>query len=363
MLEKGRISPLQMGMIMYSTVTATAILSLPAITAMHAGRDMWLSPIWGLLSGGISIFLAIMLGKRYPQETVIEYSNHILGRILGKLVGLIYLLFYIHLSSLILKEYGYFLVNNFYMRTPIIVIIGSFALLCAFNARGGIEVIARTATLLTPIAYLLLFATIVLITPKIQPQQMLPMFEHGAGPSLRGSISVQAWYSEFFLLSFLLPYMHDKHLKVKSSMVALLAVMVTLVLVNMASLMFMGSEESGRNVYPLLGITRSISVAGFFQHLESLVMFFWVAGTFIKFSMFSYVSIIGTSQWLGLPRYQPLVMPVVFLIVVISQWGDPRLQELIRFMDVSLPSYLLVLQIAVPAALLLISLARRKMAG
>lgn len=50
MIEKGGISHLELALIMYATVVATAILYIPYVTAQHAKCDLWLSPIWGSLS-------------------------------------------------------------------------------------------------------------------------------------------------------------------------------------------------------------------------------------------------------------------------------------------------------------------------
>lgn len=360
MIEKGKVGAVQLCMIMYPTILATAILSLPATTAEKAGRDMWITPVWGLLAGAASLLIAIQLNKMYPKETIIEYCNHILGRLAGKLVGLLYLFFYVHISSIILKEYGNFVIGNFFFKTPMLVIVASFALLCIYTARGGVEVVARTASLTTPIAFIVLAAVLVLVTPDITPTNMLPMFEHGIMPSIRGSISIQGWFSEFFILSFLLPYMHKREEGMKAGAFTLMAVMLTLVMVNLVSLMLMG-EETKNYIYPLIGVARTISVAGFFQHLESLIMVLWVAGTFVKLSMFLYACTLGTSQWIGLPNYRIMALPIGFIVVIVSQWGQPRMQELKHFFDTAVPYYLLAMQVALPFLLLLVGLMRRSL--
>ncbi|CAH1209028.1 Spore germination protein YndE [Paenibacillus plantiphilus] len=358
MIEKGKVGAVQLCMIMYPTIIATAILSLPAMAAEKAGRDMWLTPVWAMLAGAAGLLIAIQLNKMYPKETIIEYCDRILGRVFGKLVGFLYLFFYIHISSIILKEYGNFIIGNFYFKTPMLVIVSSFALLCIFTARGGVEVVARTASLVTPIAFIVLVAVLVLIIPDLQPTNMLPIFEHGILPSMKGSFTVQAWYSEFFILSFLLPYMHKREEGMKAGAFTLVAVMLTLVFVNLVSLMLMGVDTKYYN-YPLIGVARTISVAGFFQHLESLIMVLWVAGTFVKLSMFLYACTIGTSQWIGLSQYRIMALPVGFLVVLLSVWGQPRLQELDHLFETVIPYYLLMMQIAVPLLLLLIGLMRR----
>ncbi|MBW7477111.1 spore germination protein [Paenibacillus oenotherae] len=358
MMEQGKIGGVQLCMVMYPTIIATAILSLPSMAAEYAGRDMWITPIWAFIAGAASLLIAIQLNKMYPKATVIEYCESILGKVMGKALGFLYLFFYIHVSSLILKEYGNFIIGNFFIKTPMIVIVASFALLCAYTARGGIEVVARTASLVTPFAFILLMSVLILVTPELTPTNMLPMFEHGLMPSIRGSLSIHSWYSEFFIIAFLLPYMHNRDEGMKAGFFTLLAVMITLILVNLGALLLMG-EETAHYIYPLIGVARTISVAGFFQHLESLIMVLWVAGTFVKLSMFLYACTLGASQWCGLPRYRIMALPVGLLVVILSQWGQPRLQELDHFFNTAVPYYLLTMQVVVPFLLLLAALMRR----
>ena len=43
-MEKGKISSLQMAMMLYPAVIATSIISAPSIIAKYAGNDLWLPP-------------------------------------------------------------------------------------------------------------------------------------------------------------------------------------------------------------------------------------------------------------------------------------------------------------------------------
>src|SRR6476619_766109 len=125
MVEKGRISYLQMALIMYATIVATAILYIPFITAQHAKRDLWLSPIWGSLSGFLIVMIIVKLSKLYPGKTLIQYGELILGRTLGKIIAFIYLFFLLHDTAIAFRKYGEFIESAFLHKTPIIFVTGS----------------------------------------------------------------------------------------------------------------------------------------------------------------------------------------------------------------------------------------------
>lgn len=220
MIEKGRITHFQMVLIMFPTVTVTDILTLPSNTADLAGRDMWISPIWGMLSGVVALWLAFQLNRLSPEESIIQICPKIVGKPLGKAIGLLYLLFYLHLLGLKLEEYGFFIKSNFYNQTPLFIMVVSFTLVCAYCARGGIEVIGRAATFFIPAGTIILAGTIFLIFPEIRFTRMLPILEYGLGPSWVRSIPAHGYFSEFFLISFLLPFVDQREKAMKPALIA-----------------------------------------------------------------------------------------------------------------------------------------------
>ena len=98
-MEKGKISSLQMAFMMYPTIVATAVLGVPSITAKYAKNDLWLSPILASLIGYVTVYIAYKLHKLYPKQTVIQFSEHIMGRFAGKILGFLFLFFYIQITG------------------------------------------------------------------------------------------------------------------------------------------------------------------------------------------------------------------------------------------------------------------------
>jgi spore germination protein KB len=359
MIEKGKISSFQMGIIMYPTIQATAILLVPAITAAEAKRDFWLSPVWASLIGFFTVYIAYLLNKRYPDKTLIEYGESILGRFLGKVLGLVYLLFYLHVVGIVIREYGEYVVGSFFNRTPMTVIMGTMLLVCAFNVRGGLEVIGRSAQMFVPIVMFLFVWIVILLIPDLDPKNMLPFMEHGPGPSLMGSLVPQGLFSEFILISFMLPYVSDKEKGMKWGMISVFTVMLTLLITNIASLFLFG-DTAETYTYPVMVAARYISIADFFEHLEAAVMAIWVVGTFIKISLFYYVITLGTAQWLKLSSYRQLTFPIGFLLLIISLWVTPNLQDLVHFISTITPFYFISVQTVIPSLLLIIAYIRIK---
>ncbi|BBH19125.1 germination protein [Paenibacillus baekrokdamisoli] len=359
MIEKGKISAFQMAIMMYPTIIATAIISLPTIMATHAGRDMWLSPIWASLMGILIVFFTYQLNKLYPKESIVEYSGHILGQIPGKILGFVYFFVYVHDNGFVIRQYGEFIVGTFLPKTPIIVVISSMILVCAFAVRGGVEVLGRCAQMFVPVMMIILLLMCILLIPDMKPNHMFPVMEKGMKPSLMGSISAQSWFVEFIDITFLLPFLTDREKGMKWGIISVFAVMLTMVVTSIVALFLFGAITGSFN-YPVMVAARYISLAGFLEHMESLVMAFWVLGAFVKISMYYYVLVLITSQWLNLSDYRPIVFPLGFLLVPISIWVAPNLQEMSHFIRTSDFFYLISIKAVIPMLLLIIVFVQQK---
>lgn len=359
LIEKGKISSLQMGIMMYPVIVATGDLMVPAITAKEADRDMWLSPVWASVTGFLIVYIVSRLNRFYPKETIIEYSESILGKYLGKVVGVLYLFFYLHINGMIIRQYGDFVIEKFLPHTPMIVIVGSMVLVSAFAVRGGIEVLGRTAQFFIPIVIVLWILLIIMILPDLDPKNMFPVMEKGILPSIKGAITPQGWYTHFALISFLLPYVMDREKGMKTGMTSVFYVMFTFVVFNVIAFSLFGSITASLT-YPLMDAAQYISIGGFLEHIESVVMGIWVTIVFLKVSVFYYVIVLGTAQWLNLLDYKPIVFPIGLLLVIFSIWSAPNMQELSQFFKRSLPFDHDTFQLIIPLFLLLIGFARRK---
>ncbi|MBA9028204.1 MULTISPECIES: GerAB/ArcD/ProY family transporter [Bacillaceae] len=358
-MEKGKISALQMAIMMYPTIVATAILGVPSITAKYAQNDLWLAPIFASFIGYVTVYIAYKLHKLYPKQSVIQFSEYIIGRFLGKILGFLYLFFYIQVTGEIIREYAEFIVDSFLVRTPISVIMASMAFLCAFIVYGGIEVIARAAQLFFPLFVFPILILIILVLPDFEFKNIFPILADGIWPPMKGAIVPGGWFTEFFMIIFLLPFIKDRKKGMKYGMITAFAVMMTLVVVNLVVLFVFGPATASK-VYPLMNVARYISIAEFFEHFESVVMAIWIVGTFIKISVFYYVTALSTAQWLNLSDYRPIVWPIGILLVVFCFWSIPNTLEIERFNIGVFPLYGFIVQTIIPLLLVVMAVFRKR---
>ena len=185
-----------MAVMMYPTIVATAILSVPSITAKYT-HDVWLSPILASLIGYVTVYLAYKLHQLYPKQTVIQFSEQIMGRFVGKVFGVVVLFFYIQGTGQVTRAYAEFIADSFLANTPISVIIASMIFLCAITLHSGLEVLGRAAQLFFPIFVFPLFILIICF-PDLEFKNIFPILGDGMIPPMKGAVVPSVWYSEFF---------------------------------------------------------------------------------------------------------------------------------------------------------------------
>lgn len=361
-MEKGRISAFQMGVLIFPTILATGILIVPSITAAHAKNDLWLSPIWGSIVGFISVYIICYLGHLFPKQSIIQYSQQIIGRVPGWIVGFLYLFFILHINGVIVREYAEFTIGVILPMTPIHVIMGAQLLVCGFAVRGGVEVLGRAALVFFP-AFLFLFLLVhILLLPDLKPEFLFPILEHGIKPSIIGGIIPAGWFSEVFLITFLIPFVTDKKKSGKWGVIFICLVLAAMIISNLAVLFLFGNSASTL-VYPFMSAASYVSLADFFENLEAVVMTLWIVGLFVKISVFYYANVIGVAQLFQLSDYRPIVFPVGFLTLLFSVWGIPTFDDLSHFVTLAGPIYLTFFGTIIPFLLLIIALLRRGISG
>ncbi|MBG9564500.1 endospore germination permease [Brevibacillus agri] len=358
LLEQGKISSAQMGKMVFLAIVASAVTVVPSYTGKYAENDLWLSPFLASLIGFFTVYIAFALNRLYPQQTVIQYSTDIIGKVPGKIFGLLLLFFYVHMTGLIARGYAEFIIGNFLPQTPISVVILTMIAVCAYAVRAGLEVIGRTAQ-----GFFLLFLFPLLLMPFLLQDMhfefLFPMFERGLLPSVKGALIPQGYFSEVFLMSFLLLYVTNRDKSMRAGMLVILGIALLLTCINFFILLVFG-RQAADYMYPVMVAFRYISIADFFENLDSVVMTVWILGMYVKISVFYYATVLGTSQWLELSDYRPIVIPIGMLIAALSFWSMPNLNEAGRFDIVAFPFYGPLMQTICPLLLLGFAYWRKK---
>lgn len=128
-----------------TTTEIISIISLRITPAIGiAKQDAWISM---LMAGLISILLTILvayLSLLHPEQTVVQFSQTLLGKWVGKWISLPYLMAWYVLPSILLRSFADFLQLMILDRTPLwVIMIMIMAVMTYLTYSAGITGISR----------------------------------------------------------------------------------------------------------------------------------------------------------------------------------------------------------------------------
>jgi len=173
-LERGKIPSSGLVFLMIGYIFGSSLILTPG---RAAGRDGWIAILFGLVEGLLIALIFVTLSNRFPGKTLIEISDLVYGRYLGKLVSISFLWYLFHLGSMVLSNFTSVFSSLFLTHTPQAVIGLMLILVCAMAARHGIEVLTRCSQVLTPLIVVILLLDTAMIMGQFKLQNLLPVLE------------------------------------------------------------------------------------------------------------------------------------------------------------------------------------------
>lgn len=193
-----KISGRQIFWMMFTFEVGQSLLLVIPATIRTVKQDAWISILIAGVIGVALTFLATTLGSLYPKQTLIEFSQTILGKWLGKLLMIPYFFGWYMIIWITVREFGEFIIIALFHNTPLWVIVFTAMLLLIFIIyQGGVEGIGRLSEIIGPIVLLMITFVIILNVGNMNWDYMRPIY-HDSGwlPILKGSYTPVAAFLE-----------------------------------------------------------------------------------------------------------------------------------------------------------------------
>jgi len=361
MLEKGRIGNFQLYLIILFIILPTAILSVPAVTTGIAKQAGWLAMA---LSLGFGVAMAVLYSIyfiKFPSKNLLEVGEMAFGKWVGRLIGIGYIGFLLHTGAAIIREFGEFLVTAVMPDTPLSVFIITITLLAAWAVYNGLEVIGRMSEFVFPLLSAATLIVITLVVGEFDFARLKPLQIFDMKVLLAASLIPSSWMGEAVLVTFIIPYVYQAR---KQSWLWVIGAIVTvgslLIIITSATILVFGYAEAARLTFPTFSLARIISIGDIIERTESLVMAVWVAGVFVKITLWFYILVLVTAQTFGLKSYKPLILPYAFCLITLSFWLFRNIMGFFQYISTTFPFWAMSFEVLIPIAVLTVALVRKR---
>lgn len=320
-MDKAKITSAQFAVLMYMYILGTAAIVQPHTIATIARSDEWFTMMLSIfIQLGIA-WLYMKLSLQHPDETIIDYSQRLLGKPAGWVFGLMYLLFFLVLDAYILRVISGFLGSVILPRSPLDVISLVFMLPVVYGVFLGLGVIGRATEILLPIAVFVFIVSSIMLIPKVEVDHLLPLFPEGIMPSIKGLYPIIGFPTfDVIVVLMLVRFIVDKDKTRKYFYIASAAAPFTLVLITLYTIAVLGIEETIRAPYAVYDLAKEIRIERIFERVEAIVGIIWMSTTFVKVTLCFYALTISAVQLFKLTSYKYAIVPFLFLLLPMSKW-------------------------------------------
>lgn len=311
----------------------TTFLPVAAIVIGSGGRDGWMSVLPGFAIGVPYGLMVLTLLAQYPQKNLLQITEILLGKWLGKMIGVLYIVITGYFGGLLLGQLGDIYQRSIMPLTPIgVFYVGGIFLVC-YLVWAGIEVFARFSEVIVPLIVIALVLNVSLSLARMERGELMPILSEGLKPIFWGMTKVMPFAMEYILflagvLRFL-PTGKQEFAQLRTGVwraVFLVGILDTLV--TLIQILVFGPTETIRLVYGLLGLGKLVEISRTVAGVESLFMGVWLGAVIIKTGAFFFTASWGLESVFGIKGVKwNLALGAVFLGIAL---GFVRGQDLIR---------------------------------
>ncbi|MFD0696964.1 endospore germination permease [Paenibacillus sp. GCM10027628] len=314
------ITARQLMILIFLFSLGTSILVVPTLLAAETKQDAWISGLAGVGIGLLFLWFYVKLAKKFPGCTLFDIHNLVLGKWLGTVVTLFFVLVGAVISAQVLFYIGAFMTTQIMPTTPIQAIHILMITFVIIGAKTGVIVLGRTAEIFFPWILLLFFLLVIFVSPQSHLINLLPIGEAGILSNARASLMIVV-YSYFPIVFTLCLISKDTQFPMRFSKSFIYGGMLSggiMIIIVLLGILVLGSDQSSRQVYSTYALAKKISVGNFLQRIEVTVAFVWFISIYFKLTLYFHVMLRGIAALFRSQNYKALSTPAGIIVAVLS---------------------------------------------
>lgn len=270
----------------------------------RAKQDSWIALI---LSTGLSLLLVWLYSsilRLYPGKNLFDISIEIFGKVLGKILCGVYVIYAVYLGALVFRIFDEFIQLVNLPNTPQIAIMLFSAPLIIWQVKSGLKNLASVSKFLLPILYLFVVVTFLLGTKFMSPDNLKPFFNSGPkaiSESAFGSLMLP--YGETVLCMSFFGEVEKKESPFKILTKGVLIAAAILILANIRNLLILGPDTTGMYIFSSYDAVGVISVGDFITRISVLIGINLVLAGVVKIGAALYAATVGVSKILEIDHF------------------------------------------------------------
>lgn len=349
-MEKEIISNKQGVTLVVMFLMGSSIIITPG---SQAGKDVWISILAAILMIIPMLFVYARLVRIFPGKDLFDLQKLLFGKFIGTVTSILFILFALHLGSMILRNFSEFIQTVSFPETPQIITLIFIGAVCISGAKCGIEVLARWSAFVFPILFFVLAFLFAFTIPASQLTNLRPILYNGFAPVFYSSISVLFYpFAEVMLFTMFFNSLKEKKNAFKIYLTGTIIAGFILISIAVRNIAVMGAEGITNFYFPSHAAVSVINIANFFDRFEIIVSINFVLCGFIKATICLYSASKGISKLFNIKDQAAFAAPLGIIMFLTATFAYENLMEMFKWVEVVYKYYSMFFLIIMPVIIL-----------
>jgi len=337
-MNHSKIGTIESIMLILSIVIIHTVLSLPKTLLTHTNSATLLNIVYVTIIALLLVYFIYRLFKRFPGMDILDISEVVGGKVFKKVLGTIFIVYFIVSSSIFLRNFCECLKIVYYPATNIMFVILFFIIaICATN-HLEFNATLKANLLIIPVVLLSIIFLFCANFRNFSPQRVFPILGNGFVPTFITGIGNLFSFSGIVFLYFLPPLLKDPSQFKKVSLLSVILSSIYLILAVSITLFMFNFFITTDEIMPLYTAATYIEFGTFFQRLESIFLLIWMIAFACYLSIVSKFSIHIFKKISNVKNIKPVIYPFCLIMLAIAL--VPKNYAISKFYETNIFPYL-----------------------
>lgn len=311
-------------------------------------QDGWLTI---LLAALLVVPLFLVYGRiirLFPEKDLFEVLEMVFGKIVGKVLTVLFIWYAVHLSSLVLRNFSEFTQVSAMPETPQLPIMILMILTTVYLARSSMPSIGKWSLVMSFFVLLVVAFTFTASIPDIKLEAFMPVLNHTPAKIAETTFQVFSFpYAESVIFLGLAGSFQKNSNPYKMFLYALGIVLVVFLLVFIRNLSLLGTTVMCLDYFPSYVAARIIEVGDFLARIEGSISTNFLFAGIVKITSCLLAASKGMACLFHLDHCRPVVLPMGMLALALCAIVYKSTMEMFAFLPYY-PYYAFPFQVAIP---------------
>lgn len=257
-------------------------LNFPNMITLSTNSGATINLIFISILAIIFTFILCKLFKPFYGKDILDVSEYVGGKPLKTIVGILFIVFFIFITSLSVRYLGNSIKVIYFADSPIVFILLFFLVPALFMNKFGLRAISGVNLIFMPIFILSFIFLLVTTLGSFRIERIFPILGNGfTSTFLVGSTNLFA-FTGLAYLYFMPALLKDSKDFKKVSVISIVVSALCLFSSTLSLIMTFPAVTSTDETLSVYLLTRSIEIGQFLERIDALYIFIWIAG-FISF--------------------------------------------------------------------------------